>query len=281
MKKALRIIYKILLCFFAVVFFLVAGGATFFLICDAVAVHFARILPSYEQIDITEILAKEEWTEQDYDVLYHQTGVGKNALDEMKDDPERILSFQTALFYEGEIVQEQVAYTTSHDAMKGFTAPMVDLQEGDVIVSSSCHTFGWRNGHSALVTDGTKKRVLESRSLGIPSSYGTANWFQKSANFIVLRLKNATREERAEIAEWASAHLYQVEYSIMVGISYEKDQGDDPQVTHCSHLVWQAYYHFGYDIDSDGGPVVTSRDIANSPYLEIVQVYGFDPDKLW
>ena len=37
----------------------------------------------------------------------------------------------------------------------------------------------------------------------------------------------------------------------------------------------------GYDLDPTGGPLVTPDDIANSPYLEVVQIYGFDPDKLW
>jgi hypothetical protein len=27
--------------------------------------------------------------------------------------------------------------------------------------------------------------------------------------------------------------------------------------------------------------IVTPRDIANSPYLEIVQVYGVDPRSIW
>ncbi len=281
MKKALRIAYRILLGILTAVFVLLAVGAAFFIICDAVTVKYARILPSYEQTDIGGILAKEEWTEEDYSVLYRQTGVSKSALDGMKDDPKRILSFQEALFYKGEVVQDDIAITTSHDEMKDFTAPIVDLEDGDIIVTSSCHTFGWRNGHSALVVDSEDMRVLESRSLGIPSGYGSVRWFQKASNFIVLRLKGATKEERAEIANWATENLYKVDYSILVGISQKKDQGDKPQVTHCSHLVWQAYYHFGYDIDSDGGPVVTSRDIASSPHLEVVQVYGFDPEKLW
>ena len=62
---------------------------------------------------------------------------------------------------------------------------------------------------------------------------------------------------------------------------YPQGSGRRPYATHCSHLVWQAYKHFGYDIDSDGGPLVTCNDIARSDLLEVVQVYGFDPDALW
>ena len=61
----------------------------------------------------------------------------------------------------------------------------------------------------------------------------------------------------------------------------KKDQGKSKKGTNCSHLVWQAYYNAGYDIDTDGGPVCTSRDISMSDLLEVVQVYGFDPVSLW
>lgn len=281
MRKGLRVTTRILLGILAAVFGLAVQGVFFLMICDAAVVHSARAVPSYEKTDLSELLLKESWTEEDYDVLFHQTGLGKSALDGMKDDPARILTFQEALFYEGEITQEQIAFTTKHDRMKGFTAPLADLQDGDVLVTSSCHTFGWRNGHAAIVTNAARKTVLESYSLGEPSTFGGVTWFKNASNFLVLRLKDASAEERAEIAAWARERLLNVDYSVLVGISYPKDQGDYPSRTHCSHLVWQAFYQFGYDIDSDGGPVVTSRDIANSPYFEVVQVYGFDPDRLW
>ena len=51
--------------------------------------------------------------------------------------------------------------------------------------------------------------------------------------------------------------------------------------TQCAHLVWYAYRHFGVDLDSNGGLVVTPPEMANSPYVEVVQIYGFDPVKLW
>ena len=51
--------------------------------------------------------------------------------------------------------------------------------------------------------------------------------------------------------------------------------------TQCAHLIWLAYAQFGYDLDSDGGWIVTPKDLANSPLLEVVQVYGMDPDRPW
>ena len=220
-----------------------------------------------------------------YETLYLQTGLGRAALDEMKDDPERILTFQDALFYDGDLAHEEVAVTTKRDifADTRYRAPMVDLQDGDVLITSTCHSFGWRNGHAALVVNGTNGSLLESVSLGIPSTITTygSDWFCYGTNFMVLRLKDAGEEARAEIAQTARERLYNVPYSLTVGFLSPKDQGETPQGTHCSHLVWQAYHYFGYDIDSDGGPLCTTQDISRSDLFEVVQVFGFDPVKLW
>lgn len=263
---------------------LLAFAAAFFSIADAAADATARTLPSYAREDITPILKKEAWTDEDYNALYLQTGLGRSALESLKDDPERILEFQDALFYNGEIAHEQVAITTKRDVFAdGYHAPMVALETGDVIVTSTCHTLGWRNGHAALVVSGSNGSVLESVSLGQPSvvSYGGSSWFRRGTNFIVLRLKGATAEERAAIAQTATERLRNIPYSITVGIFSPKDQGETPKETHCSHLVWQAYFYYGYDIDADGGPVCTARDITQSDLFEVVQVFGFDPVELW
>ena len=58
-----------------------------------------------------------------------------------------------------------------------------------------------------------------------------------------------------------------------------QEQGDSSPVegTQCAHLVWLAYRHFGYDLDSDGGYIVTPYDIYSSEFLELVQIYGISP----
>ena len=284
MKVFRRIAFIFLAVLFGIIAFLSLLCAAL-LIADAAVDASARVLPSYSREDITQILKKENWSESDYNTLYLQTGLGRSALDEMKDDAERILTFQDALFYDGELAHEEVAITTKRDifADTRYRAPMVDLQDGDVLITSTCHSFGWRNGHAALVVNGTNGSLLESVSLGIPSTitaYGS-DWFCYGTNFMVLRLKDAGEEARAEIAQTARERLYNVPYSLTVGFLSPKDQGETPQGTHCSHLVWQAYHYFGYDIDSDGGPLCTAQDIARSDLFEVVQVFGFDPVKLW
>ena len=250
-------------------------------IAEAVTDNYARILPSYTKEDLTETLAKAEWTESDYEFLYRQTGLGKSGLDALKDEPDRILEIQNSLFYEGTLKHELAAFSSPHDYLENYTAAMAPLEDGDVLVTSSCHTFGWRNGHAAIVVNADDNQVIESVSPGMPSSYGDTEWFAQSSNFILLRLKGVSKEERAAIARQAELTLLRVPYSLAVGIFTNKDLKDNVTKTHCSHLVWQAYKNFGYDIDADGGPVCTSRDIALSPLFEVVQVYGFDLEKLW
>ena len=284
MKVVRRIAFVLLAVLFGIIAFLALLCAAL-LIADAAVDASARVLPSYAREDIAQLLEQESWSESDYETLYLQTGLGRAALDEMKDDPERILTFQDALFYDGDLAHEEVADTTKRDifADTRYRAPMVDLQDGDVLITSTCHSFGWRNGHAALVVNGTNGSLLESVSLGIPSTitaYGS-DWFCYGTNFMVLRLKDAGEEARAEIAQTARERLYNVPYSLTVGFLSPKDQGETPQGTHCSHLVWQAYHYFGYDIDSDGGPLCTAQDIARSDLFEVVQVFGFDPVKLW
>lgn len=285
MNKKYRRTIKLYTVFLAILLFF-AAVLGYILIAEYTVEFSARVTPSYARADITYLVQKSSWTEEDYTLLYRQTGLGKSALDALKRENGDILAFQDALFYEGEIEHESVVFTTKRDKMSytlsesGF-APIAPLETGDVLVSSACHSFGWRNGHAAIVTDeyGT---LLESVSLGKNSRLAdSVDWFRSSPNFIVLRLKGVSKEDRAKIGETAAKTLNNVPYSLTVGIFSPKDQGPDAKETQCAHLVWQAYYNFGYDIDSNGGPLVVPQDIALSDLFEVVQVYGFDVDTLW
>lgn len=282
----MKILFRIVAVFLAFVLVILAADITFLLMTEATE-KYARVLPSYARVDLEEVLAKEVWNEEDYDLLYHQTGLAKAPLDELKDDPDAILGFQDALFYEGEWIHLMVSVVTPHEYMVDFSAPVAPLQDGDVIVSSTCHTLGWRNGHAAIVVDAERGVVLESVSPGYLSSLSSLSWFKRSANFMVLRLKDVSEEKRAEIAAYAAEKMVGMPYSLTVGIFSKKDlseniaAGDLSVGTQCGHLVWQAFFNFGYDLDSNGGAIVVPKDIATSPLLEVVQVYGFDPDRLW
>ena len=257
------------------------------MISTACTERYARVLPSYPKRDISSVLARENWTEEDYDLLYHQTGLGKPALDDLKHDPAAVLAFQERFFYRGTVEHETVAITTPRDKLaNGATVPVAPLMAGDIILTSSPHTFGWRNGHAALILEPETYTTLESFSPSDPSGYGDLSWFEECSNYLVLRLKSEYRDkiDPAAVAADAEARLTEIPYDLTVGVLSPKDQckdGKKAKKTHCAHVVWQAYKNFGIDIDSNGGAVVTARDIARSEYFEVVQVNGFDPDKLW
>lgn len=98
-------------------------------------------------------------------------------------------------------------------------------------------------------------------------------------SFIQLRLKDYNSIKTAKIAEYAKKELLGLPYGLFTGIPEKKP--DKLKSTQCSHVVWYPYERFGYDLDSDGSWLVTPKDIANSEHLEIVQVYGVNPEEIW
>ncbi len=289
MEKRYRA-WTIVLAVFTCFCMLITVLGAFFAVADGVCERSARILPSYEKIDLSPLIAKAEWTDEDYETIYRQTGLTKAGADSVSRS--RLPLFQESFFFEGEVYHAYTTPITPHDKLrdpqtgKDFTAPIVPLEAGDILVSSSTHLFGWRHGHAALVTNGPSGSLLQSIAIGVDSriSVGGTAWFQKSSNFMVLRLKDADAATRAKIASDAENALTGLSYNVFVGFFLPKDQckdGRTPTSTHCAHLVWQSFLNAGYDLDPTGGPLVTPDDIAASPLLEVVQVYGFDPDKLW
>lgn len=252
----------------------------------------AHIYPDYPVADLDPVLRKDSFTEEDYNLLYLQTGLGKPAVDEIRelygDWRERLLRFQHNFFRKIDYVCEKNSPISREEAIvdeQGNYAHGTELapvHEGYIFVTKSSHTYGWRNGHSALVVDAQNGRTLESAVLGQNSSIQDIGKWTVYPNFMLLRPKRAAYEEMQEIALTALELLNDIPYSLTIGIFSPKSADRDKiKGTHCSHLIWQAYSYFGYDLDSDGGMIVTPKDIANSPYLEIVQVYGVDPRSIW
>ncbi len=283
-RKVLVIILSIVTC----LCFVVTAVGVFFAIASGVCEADARVVPSYAMTDLAPLIEKDVWTDEDYETIYRQTGLTRAGADTVP--REELPDFQRALFYDGEVRHDEDGSVTPHDAMFGpsgedFVAPIVPLEAGDILITSTTHLFGWRLGHAALVLD-SAGTLLQSTEIGAESgvSGNGARWFRRSANFMVLRLKDADRETRAAIAEAATERLQGIPYNVFVGFFTPKDQckdGRTPNATHCAHLVWQSFMNAGYDLDSTGGPLVVPRDISRSPLLEVLQVYGFDLDEHW
>ena len=151
-----------------------------------------------------------------------------------------------------------------------------DLQDGDILLTDCAHTFGWRHGHAALVINGAEQQVLEAITLGAVSTVRSASYWKQYPKVTVLRLKDADLAQRQAIAALAVETLSGIPYRLTSGL-WGKKYPDTPAGSQCAYLIWYAYRQFGYDLDSDGGRLVTVRDLLHSPVLETVAVLTGSP----
>ena len=246
-------------------------------------------VPDYPQEDLGPILIKPQLEEEDYRTLFLQTGLGRGAVDRLLTagavGVTRILETQTAFFHPLEVVCDPIAglfvkedhLETSHGE-KAWGPPIVDLHPGDILLTYSTHSLGWRHGHAGLVVDNLGDgATLEAVLVGTDSAVMDAVHWRDYSNYMVLRLRSMTPALQEELVDYALENLVDVPYRLTSGFSGLKEPGDGAFGLQCSYLVWYAFQHFGSDLDSDGGRLVTVDDLANSPLLEVVQIYGLDP----
>ncbi len=253
--------------------------------------HFTpSFTPNYPQIDLNALLTRPSLTREDYETLFTQTGLGPQAVDSLRAQGEtgiaQILETQQAFFNPpGNAPCSPLGITTREHRFlndKGYlvyAAPLAPLQEGDILVSFSTHTAGWSHGHAGLVVDPDPNRpvTLESVVLGSLSAQMDANHWRSYTTLMVLRPKSddATRHQ---VARFALEHLDGIPYSLVSGAFGEKFQPvDGPHNAHCGYLPWYAWMSAGLDLDGDGGRIAAPHDLALSPNVDIVQVYGLDP----
>lgn len=240
--------------------------------------------PDYEKQDITPLLEKSELSQTDYQTLYTQTGLSRSAVDTLRarNDNAAIIRQQDIFFRNTSFSCEpnSVISREEHltDAQGGIcrNAAIPVLENGDILITSASHTFGWRNGHAAIVVDASSRLTLESVVLGQNSCLQSVDKWETYPSFLILRLRDASEEQRSAIAADAKACLLDVPYGLL-SVHKTCSAGQTPNHTHCAHLVWYAYKQAGYDLDSNGGFITTPRNIAESSLLEIVQVYGMRP----
>lgn len=166
---------------------------------------------------------------------------------------------------------------TREDRLAGGEGPeLTDLQPGDILLTLSTHSLGWRHGHAALVID--EDTTLECALLGMDSCYGDTAYWRGLSQYCVLRIKDVTPQQQHQVVEYACKELCGVPYHLTAGFIGPKAPEPDSVYfgLQCSYLVWYAWNHFGYDLDGDGGRLVTCTDILQSDLLEVVQVYGME-----
>ena len=173
--------------------------------------------------------------------------------------------YETEVFY-GVIREEYIADNLGRRLLpSGFS----DLQDGDILVTDSTYCFLFRHGHAALVVDARKGITLESYGIGTESRLSSVSEWRRYPHVVVLRL-NASEEVRSAVAEYAKEKLIGIPYRLSTGMIDDKDMGGAYWGTQCAHLVWVAFWKFGYDIDGDFGWLVTPADFVKSPLLRVV-----------
>lgn len=292
MRKKMR--WRIAAAVFAVIAILLIWTAE-----TEKAAHYA---PDYRRKPIEEFLEREELTEEDYALLWEQTGLARAGIDELlaAGGQEDILYLQERFFAPVEYscssryliyrCERLEAEAGGADGMRQRTedagaAFLPAAHTGDILITFSGHVFGWRSGHAALVVDGENGLTLEAVTLGCNSRVREVSHWREYPCFVLLRLKGITEAEGDKIAAYAMEELADLPYELWHltertdGGKHGKDEPETLSGTQCAHLVWAAFYHFGYDLDSDGGRIVTPADLYRSGMLEVVQVYGMRVEK--
>lgn len=260
--------------------------------------------PDYDILSTEELKAiydKESLSDNDYQILFEQTGLTKIGIDRAKTHQygwNRVLSIQKSYFKERGIARLDYAPLVCTEFMNGTSAEIIYLERGDIIISSSTHFAGFKIGHAAIVTDGTSGQIYQSNQVGVANGFDNAyEMFANRLNFMILRIKpeyfsengvddDSYRNNLDRVAEYISTQFGDVPYSVFTSVFTKKDS---MKTTSCSHLLWYGFKHFddenggrfNLDLDSNGKVLVMPKDISESPYVELVQTFGFDPDKMY
>ena len=215
----------------------------------------------------------------EYQTVFTQTGLGKPALNKLMrsrnySEIEKYYNYYMQnkdfeCYREGLFAYHE--YITDENGNKIQNPGFADLQNGDIIITLSILTFGWRHGHAAIVTDAKNGTTVQAVMMGEQSALGNVGEWSEFPLVAVLRAKDTDVQTRQKIADYAKNNLVGLEYSLFAGFFGEEETLTQTQ---CAHLVWYAYNQFRIDVDSTGGETVTPRDILKSDKLEIVQVYG-------
>ena len=240
--------------------------------------------------DLTDVLHKSRLSEADYELLFQQTGLAPAAVDDLLQQGEAgretILETQEGFFTAprarcvpllgGRLTCQDLLQSETGEPVYG--VPLAPLQEGDILLSFSTHTLGWHHGHAGLVIDPARGAVLEAVQPGINSYAARVDHWRSYANFLVLRVRDVSAELCRQVADFANRKLRDVPYSLLPGLIGPKTQPvEEGPGIHCAYLPWYAWNHAGVDLDANGGRIVTVGDLARSPELEVVQVFGMDP----
>lgn len=151
---------------------------------------------------------------------------------------------------------------------------LLDLQNGDILITKSSHTLFIRHGHAGMVVDKEAGLVLEALGYQQPSRLESLEKWNYYPTVKVLRLKNVDEEVIEQLVEKAKSEYVDLKYRLFANKS-------NRHATHCSDIIWKVFQEIGIDLDSNGGYFVMPKDICESPWLEEVYAYGFSKTRAW
>ncbi len=224
----------------------------------------------------------ESLTDEDYGIILSQSGLGKPAFDNLMADGRRkkVESYREYYLLDKDYVCRRKGFLACHETITDSDGneitnpPFADIQTGDIVVTLSIHSYGWRHGHAVIVTDDYNKIGVQAVMVGIESGLTYVPSLNTFPMVAVLRVKDIDDAKREEVAKFAEESLVGLDYSLLAGIFTGKNGDVVPTSTQCAHLVWYAYYHCGIDISPEDGLIITPKDFLKSDKLEVVQVYG-------
>lgn len=243
--------------------------------------------PYQNKMDIYNWVHLRKLSYSQLNAVAHQTGISTDVVEELLAENKgfELLNLQAAYFAPVETISEASSPLTVSEYLVDEEGNYVegthfaDIQKGDILVTKNSRFLGWRNGHVGLVVDAKKGLVLEALMLGTNTKLCSLQKWQELPSFQILRVKKSMQSDELEnicfswlVAEYAMENLVDIPYSLTAGMNPKEVTITRTQ---CAHLIWYAYKQFGIDLDSDGGIIVTPVDIQNSPYLEVVQSYGY------
>lgn len=173
--------------------------------------------------------------------------------------------YKTDTFYY--VIKEE--YRENKAGKRLYQPEFTDIQNGDILVTDSTYCLCFRHGHAALVTDAKRGVTLEAFGIGTASEYSDLNEWRRYPHVMVLRL-NAPKEVRQAVVDYAKRNLVGIPYKLSPGAVDDKDMDGEYWGTQCAHLVWAAFASCGFDIDGDGGWLVTPADFTFSGLLRRV-----------
>lgn len=258
------------------------------------AVEETHIMPRTKHYNIYMWIRQGRLTEPQLRVVAGQTGVKEEVVAGLLEEGRWPLLLELQGAYYMPVRTENVAssivtiseYMVNEQDRYIKGTQFADLRDGDILITKNSRFLGWRNGHVGLVVNAGKGLVLEALMLGTNTRMCSVEKWLGYPSFQVLRLKEQFRVPVNMVTAYASECMVDVPYRLLAGVksrlfnavtgAWSGGAGLEAfKGTQCAHLVWYAYRQVGIDLDSDGGLVVTPADIQNSPYLEVVQNYGY------